>query len=159
MQIAFYKGKGSWVSWCIRKRTNGCYSHVEAVFSDGRSFSSHETEGGVRFKDIDYVKDAADWDLFEFDVSPEDEAVMRKWAEIKAGKRYDFRAIARYLLGMEMPENDRLFCSETMVDMAHQIGRLKFLKASATSPVALWIAFSAMAEDRASRAKNEPALH
>ena len=88
MKLAFFKGKGGFISRFIRRRTNGKYSHVELVFPDGISFSSNEFEGGVRFKDIDYFAEANDWDLVPVDGI--DSKKLRVWCGSKVGKKYDW---------------------------------------------------------------------
>lgn len=147
MKFAFYKGGQAIISRIIRRRTNGEYSHVELVFSDGTSFSSHEAEGGVRFKRIDYEKEAKDWTLIELPfIAPSGEEEIRKWCELKAGKRYDWRAIARFAFGIKMFENDFWFCSEITLAAVQIKKQFAWMVPAATSPQTLYIAARAAIE-------------
>ena len=63
VQLAFYKAKGDWVDWIVRKWTKSIYSHCEVVIGD-EWFSSSPRDGGVRMKKIEYKPE--DWDLVEY---------------------------------------------------------------------------------------------
>jgi hypothetical protein len=55
--LAFYKGKGNWIDWCIRKATRSEFSHVELFYGgimdrEATCYSSSARDGGVRKKHI-----------------------------------------------------------------------------------------------------------
>ena len=137
MHLAFYKGNGGIFSRLIRRRTNGIYSHVEIVFSNGECFSSHEKDGGTRFAKFDLLPQ--DWDLVKL---PDwiDESKVRAWCENEKGKPYDWRAIVRFTFGIKMFNNDNWFCSEICCAAFQPQGLFSKLDPSATSPQDLWIA-------------------
>jgi hypothetical protein len=142
MRFAFYKGRGGgWLSWligaAIRWRTNGQYSHVEAVFPDflanGKSlcFSSSEMDGGSRFKWIGVDNDP-DWTIVN---APHlDVQKCANWCKSQEGKPYDFRAILRFALGIPMKPNGIAFCSESQVLMVQDQGFIPQVDASRVSP-------------------------
>ena len=142
MRFVFYKGRGGgllskFIGWAIRWRTNGKFSHVECVFpdftADGKSlcFSSSEMDGGSRFKMIGVDNDP-DW--FVVDAPWLDASRCMKWCEERKGRPYDFRAIARFALGIPMPNNGIDFCSESQARMCQDQGFFLDVDPSSVSP-------------------------
>jgi len=115
MKAAFFKGTspglGAILDWAIHVQTAGVFSHVELVFSDGRSASS-VGGAGVRFtpKDSINFNDATQWELL--DLTGLDEAVAIDWFNANAGKGYDYWGDARFVLGLLRPDTKDDFCSE-----------------------------------------------
>lgn len=62
VQLAMYKGKGTFVNQFIRWWTGSIYSHCELVV-DGVCYSSSLMDGGVRGKVIDL--DSGNWDMID----------------------------------------------------------------------------------------------
>lgn len=146
MHLAFYKAKGDWINAAIRWRTNGVYSHVEIAFEklpNGKylCFSSSEREKGTRYKEID-LEDGK-WDLVEM---PEfvDVAKVKAFCDAENGKPYDFRAILRFALGIEMFANGIWFCSEFCCAAFQPQGLFTHMTPSRTSPESLAIAAKAL---------------
>jgi hypothetical protein len=142
MRFAFYKGRGGgllskFIGWAIRWRTNGQFSHVEAVFpdftADGKSlcFSSSEMDGGSRFKWIGVDNDP-DWFVVDAPWLDADRCAI--WCGREEGKPYDFRAIARFALNIPMKPNGIAFCSESQVLMCQAQGFFPDVDASKVSP-------------------------
>lgn len=140
MQLAFKQNGTGFVSWMIRRRTNGKFSHVELVFSDGLSFSAHEFEGGTRFKRIKYEAEPNFWELVPVrGIDSEQEAHIRLWCEEQTGKGYDFRGIIRFFLGMKRDTNNTWYCSEVCLAALKVAGKFLHVPDDA-SPQTLWIA-------------------
>lgn len=115
MRVAFYKGTRHGFVGLFNTITrwwlNGVYSHCELIFSDGVSASASFTDGGVRFKTIDF--NPAKWDIVEVQAS---EVVAREWFKVNEGAKYDvwglFGFIARRIKGQQ----GRFFCSESIME-------------------------------------------
>jgi len=114
-QAAFFKGTspglGAVLDWAIHEQTAGIYSHVELVFSDGRSASSVGGTG-VRFTapgSINFA-DSTQWDLM--DLTGLDEQAAISWFTANAGKGYDYWGDARFVIGLLRPDTKDDFCSE-----------------------------------------------
>lgn len=120
MQLAFYRGRGRFVDWLIKYWTQGRFSHVEVVFSDGMCYSSSPRDGGVRFKKID-LKDEK-WDVLEVDVG--DETVVREWCKTQVGKGYDFLGIFGFAIlphRNDVQSNRRWYCSEISAEVLRRV--------------------------------------
>lgn len=114
MKIAFYKGirpglAGAY-SHGVRFITRSIYSHCEVILDDGMSASSSFSDGGVRFKEIDYDPDR--WDII--DLPEANEAVVRKWFEDHEYAKYDLLGNAHFVLGFIGNSNGKWFCSEAI---------------------------------------------
>jgi len=122
-RIAFYKGTRPGIpgvyNYAVRAWTQGPYSHVELIFSDGLAGSSSFEDGGVRFKPIQF--DPARWDIIE--LPAEWEAYARAYFEkrAKAGMKYDVRGNVHFVIGFVKGSDDREFCSEAAA------GALRFI--------------------------------
>jgi hypothetical protein len=116
---AFFKGTspglGAILDWAIHEQTDGIYSHVELVFSDGRSASS-VGGAGVRFTTPGSINfdDATRWDLV--DLTGLDETAAIAWFTANAGKGYDYWGDARFVVGLLRPDTKDDFCSEACAD-------------------------------------------
>lgn len=138
MKLAFYHGKGSFFSKLIRLWTFGSFSHVEIVFSDGLAFSSHEADGGTRFKQIDFT--APGWELVDVPVSQQDEARIRAWCRNEDGCAYDWRGITFSFLPIPIgwQHSERWFCSEICAAAVQLAGYLSGYTPAALSPNGLY---------------------
>lgn len=87
------------------------YSHVEVCFEDWNSFSSSETDWGVRFKKIKFKK--GNWDFIEVELSDVKYAKIFKFCEKQSWNKYNWLGIvlAQMFNFNYKGEND-WFCSE-----------------------------------------------
>lgn len=114
-RAAFFKGTspglGAVVDWAIKLQTEGSFSHVELVFSDGRSASS-VSGAGVRFTQPGTINfnDATQWELI--DLSGLDEQSAIAWFTKNEGKGYDFLGDAHFVVGLIHHDSQDDFCSE-----------------------------------------------
>ena len=121
LEIIFYDGTGSWatlIDRIIRLRSD--YTHVEAKFPDGMSFSSsirRDLSGkneGVRLKKIGYSHPGR-WHVVVLWVTRDELNKMRLAAELmhQLKIKYDLRAIPGFLItGRHNPR--AYFCSEVI---------------------------------------------
>lgn len=92
MQVAFLKSGVTFLGWIVKILGQGEFAHAEIVFSDGECVSCVADEGlgynryGVRMKRIQFDKN---WVLVDLKVAPEQEAIMRAYAEGMVGLPYD----------------------------------------------------------------------
>lgn len=118
IKVAFYKGKGNFIDWCIRVWTRSIYSHVELaiVHADGSPpiiVSSSGRDGGVRFKTYSNEKLNSDkWAMVDVtDQVNFDE--LSKFTATHHGKAYDFKGIfLSQFLPLKRHSKDKYFCSE-----------------------------------------------
>lgn len=117
-KAAFYKGtrpgfQGLY-SRAVRGWEKGNYSHCELIFNNGRSASSSYTDGGVRFKQIEY--DPEHWDFI--DLPQELHDVAYHWFINAAidGIKYDLRANFHFVFGPISEDRNKRFCSEAMME-------------------------------------------
>jgi len=110
MKVAFYKGKGDWVDWAIRKWTRSPYSHCEIVI-DNTWYSSSARDGGVRKKNIHHNPE--NWDFIDIKIQVNDKNIIKMFFNKQIGKKYDYVGI---LLSQVIPLHEdiknRWFCSE-----------------------------------------------
>lgn len=108
MKAAFYYAcYGNTWDRVVSMGTNGPFSHVELVFSNGQWFSSSPRDGGVRFKRI--IPFINHWVFV--DVSRFDEDEMYKRAQKYIGRKYDWVGVLPPP-GIFMP--GRSFCSDVV---------------------------------------------
>lgn len=121
LEIVFYDGTGSWATLIDKIiRIKSDYTHVEAKFPDGISFSSSirkDLSGkneGVRLKKISYSHPER-WHVVVLWVTRDELVKMRLAAELmhRLGIKYDLRAIPGFLItGRHNPR--AYFCSEVI---------------------------------------------
>lgn len=110
MKAAFYKGKHRLFNRLTAWWDNGIYTHMELVFSDQIAASSSFSDGGVRFKSIQF--DDSKWDFIELPRKLFNERDARVWFDVNKGRKYDFCGLIRFVADA-LPENrTRFFCSE-----------------------------------------------
>lgn len=114
MQAAFYKATRPGVqgiySRAVRAIDHGPYSHCELIFSDGLAASASWTDGGVRFKRIEFKPEHWDFHPLPADM----ESYARAWFERMAGAPYDLWGNARFVLPWITDGADGWFCSEAL---------------------------------------------
>lgn len=118
-QLAFYKGKGTWLDAVIRWVTRSPYSHVELILdptdkgNDGESlcFSSSARDGGVRVKRIKLNPDHWDIQTIEWPVG---DHIERLFANL-AGSKYDYWGLLfSQFFNWRRHSKTRWFCSEVI---------------------------------------------
>lgn len=106
--------------------TNGPYSHVELVFSDGRCFSASGHDGVARWK----VQDLSTaWDFVSIPgVTVEQETTAAAFVDPLHGTRFDYMAIYSFVLPFLPDDPARWYCSELCLVVLQQCcGLLKCL--------------------------------
>lgn len=139
LRFAFRRNAPGLVARLIRfvTKSQDGISHVEVIFPGGRSFSSREPHG-AGWADIDYAADPDGWLFADLvDVPHEFVVNARQWANARAGKGYDFLGILRFYL-VKRRLNDRDFCSECGLLIAHICGRFLDADPALTSPQRLY---------------------
>ena len=130
MKIAFYKAfqeRATKVDVAIALASFGNYSHVELIFSNGESFSVSGRDGGARFKEISYNPEV--WDIKEIDITDYNESRIREEANLLVGTEYDYiGALSSVFPFCLQRYNDKLFCSETVVNLINKYYGYKELK-------------------------------
>lgn len=138
MKVAFYKRGKSFFGKLIRFYTRGPYSHSELVFSTGACFSSHEADGGTRFKAIDLNPD--EWDILDVPMTAALENMVRTFCAAEDGCGYDWRGISFSFLpipvGWQHP--DKWFCSEICTAGLQLAGYLSGYTPASLSPNGLY---------------------
>lgn len=81
------------LSWVIRLWTLSPVSHCEFIFSDGTSiYPAVETGHVILVRRKQYS-----WEyVYDIDITAEQEAQLRSWAEERIGVKYDFTALAPF---------------------------------------------------------------
>lgn len=110
-KLAFYKGTGDWIDWCIRKYTRSPYSHVELVVGNNW-YSISPRDLRVRCKQITLNKEH--WDFVDVEI---DEKHLKKFFVKTYNAKYDwlgiFFSVGLFNRGEISLHNKRkYFCSE-----------------------------------------------
>ena len=122
-RVAFYKGKGDWADWAIRKYTGSAYSHTELVI-DNDWYSSSPYDGKVRCAaNMNYSKDS--WDFV--DVNIDMDKFTKHFAKTN-GAKYDWLGIVlSQFLPLGIDSKKKWFCSEwcakVLKDSGYAIGK------------------------------------
>ena len=123
MKVAFYKGKTKLFNKLVCWWTKSDYSHCELVLDDGLSWSSSFSDGGIRYKLIDYTKHPERWEFEE--VGPMTPSIKARM-DLHKGKKYDTLGLAGFVLGPVVDDKDKLFCSEAVADVMGYIDSWRF---------------------------------
>lgn len=137
MKIAFLKGRGI-IDLAIRLWTWSKYSHCEIIFNDGRTFGCDVSFPGTT-KYTKKTYDPAYWDIFNLDISLEQENIIRKFTNQEVNCKYDWIGIffTQFIpLGFEMKA--RWFCSEVVTAAFQKIGWLLGIQPKKVSPKKLF---------------------
>lgn len=114
MQLAFYRGRGDWITRFIRWWTRGAHSHVEIVFSSGVRFGASGRDGlGVAFRAPLAADERGDWDLIPVALSSEHELRLLRACDAIRGRAFDWVGLFGYLL----PRPRRYSCAELVVEL------------------------------------------
>jgi len=120
LQLILYKAFGHKKSTILDKAiaisTLSKYSHSELVFSDGQCFSSSGRDNGVRFKN--FIPNTQRWDIFELDITKEEESHIRYMANLYAKRKTQYDFIGAITCGLHICLlNKKYFCSEILVEL------------------------------------------
>ena len=108
MKILFCRSKDL-VSWLIRMFTWSSWSHVAILTPEGTAIEA--TWPKVREVPVKTITDAHDeWRIVELPCADPDVAI--RWARAQIGLRYDWTALAGFLVHHDWSEPFRWFCSE-----------------------------------------------
>jgi uncharacterized protein YycO len=135
--ILLFHGKGL-ISSLIRWQTRGKYSHAAFLLPSGEILESWQGDG-VR------VKTLKNWDGIDIfhvaGISDDDWEYIIQYAKQQVGKKYDYRAIVRFITRKKLESNDRWFCSELVFESLSQAGikLLDRIDSSEVSPSTLAI--------------------
>lgn len=122
MKVAFYKGKGNWVDFLIRKWTRSPYSHCEIVI-DYKWYSSSPRDGKVREKIIH--PRSKNWEYIDIDLSSTDIENIRNFFNEQEGKKYDYIGIIlSQVLPLGIDNKNKWFCSEICSRALQNIGKV-----------------------------------
>lgn len=110
MRAAFYKDNRRLFNKFTEWWDNGIHTHMELVFSDGISASSSFSEGGVRFKKIEFNENK--WSFIELPSNLFDEQYARWWFKTNLGRKYDVAGLLRFAADPMKDDRTRFFCSE-----------------------------------------------
>ena len=108
MELAFYKGKGTFYDFLVRVFTFSKYSHCELVI-DGICWSASPRDDGVRGTKIDLS--SGNWDVIDL---PEKYSKHKSLLSIKQheGMEYDLLGAIRSAVPFGINQKDKWFCSE-----------------------------------------------
>jgi len=125
MQILQFRGN-SWLSRVIQAQTRSPYSHSALLTADYHLIEAWHGVGVTATPLEDHPHSGGTW-VDVFDVRADyDESAVLDFALRQVGKRYDYRAVLRFLSRRDAPDNDRWFCSE-LVAAAFAAGGLDLL--------------------------------
>lgn len=113
MQIALYQGK-SLISKAIRWQTRGIYSHAAIILPCGDVIEAWHNPGRVRLQQSlsDGHSSGTPVDVFNVATSHNEDTLIDCFLRKQLGKKYDFRAIARFISRRNNDNADKWFCSE-----------------------------------------------
>jgi hypothetical protein len=123
MKLAFFRGRGDWISYAIRRFSRGPHSHVELVFSDGTRFgASGRDRLGVSFRGP--IADPAEYDFVDLRVSTDREAAIRRACEALQGSRFDWLGLIEHLFRPR--PRTRFYCVPLVVELLQHAGAMSW---------------------------------
>lgn len=113
LKLAFYRGKGNWITYLIRLLTLGIYSHTELVFNENECFSaSGRGAACVRWVHQDLTNG---WDFILISVPPHEIEKVRAFANQFVGLPYNWTGMLKWLFPWLQPKPDHWYCTELLV--------------------------------------------
>jgi uncharacterized protein YycO len=88
------------------------YAHVELLFSDDVCISSVGTVGVLKRMQSSVIRPVSDYVVKEVTTTPEQEVIIRAFAERQVGKPYDWGAIIGLPFRGKWDSDNKWFCSE-----------------------------------------------
>ena len=118
MQIALFKSRSK-IGKVIRYYTRSPYSHCAMVFDDGSIIEAREFKGVRRVKSLlEDMDEGQEVDLFDFEATPEQQAIIKDFLEKQIGKDYDYWMVVVGFVLKTTRENrkhsGKWFCSELL---------------------------------------------
>lgn len=114
IQIAFFKGKGSYVNSIVRWWTNSVYSHAEIVLPDGYTWigiSPYLKSKVDERKKISF--EYRDWDFIDIRITEEQYNIIMEFYEDTKGQGYDWIGmLLSQFLPCKIKHKKRWYCSE-----------------------------------------------
>lgn len=139
MRILLYQGK-SLISRAIRWQTRSKYSHAAVELDSGQVIEAWRK--GVRMTESMSDDHTPGTMVDCFAINAEfDPTQVEDYLLMQIGKKYDFKAIARFLTRRDQRDNEKWFCSE-LVAAAFNMAEVRLLARipdSHVSPRDLWI--------------------
>jgi uncharacterized protein YycO len=106
--ILLFRGRG-FISSMIRWQTRSEYSHAAFLLPCGRIIEAWQGSG-VRIKILDDWQDVDSFGVHGMTEEQWTQAIS--FARMQIGKKYDYRAVFRFVSRKRVPFDDRWFCSE-----------------------------------------------
>lgn len=114
IQIAFFKGKGSYVNSIVRWWTNSIYSHAEIVLPDGYTWigiSPYLKSKVDERKKISF--EYKDWDFIDIKITEDQYNIIMEFYEDTKGQGYDWIGmLLSQFLPCKIKHKKRWYCSE-----------------------------------------------
>jgi len=120
VRVAFYKAKEGGLDDKFINRFSGNlgYSHCELVLNSKRDVSAHMQTGGVAIFYYPNLLASKYWDVYELDL-PMSGGVIK--AVMKSlGTKYDFLGVALKFIGITIPNDEKVWCSEYLLMMINE---------------------------------------
>ena len=121
IQVAFFKGSGSWIHKVIRWWTKSPYSHAELIMPDGKTWISISPflSSRVASRTKNEVDNPDEWDYLIFELNWREPVKeyqlkqLRKFIESTEGSRYDWTGMLLSQLGpFLIKRRNKWYCSE-----------------------------------------------
>lgn len=123
MRIVLERGRGP-LNRLVMWWTDGPYSHAAMLFDDGMVIEARPHYGVrcVRFEEA--FPAGSDYDIFEVELTEEQEAEARKFAEAQVGKPYDWLGDWHFVTRKHYEEEPDAawFCSELVFETLYWVG-------------------------------------
>jgi hypothetical protein len=113
MKVAFYKGKKRFFNKFVSWWTNGPYSHVEIVLSNGYSYSSSYADCGVRKKKIAFK--SKEWDFIY--INTENEFIVKERINKMLYNGFDTLGLLSFVFRRGKYVKNKVFCSEFVMSV------------------------------------------
>ena len=119
MRVAFYKAnEGGYDDKFIDKFSGNLgYSHCEIVASNTEGISAHMQTGGVSSFIYPDLLNSKYWDVYELDIHYSANAI--KTAKDMIGTKYDYLGVATSFIGIDLPNDSKVWCSEFVLEIVN----------------------------------------
>ena len=123
IRVAQYKGR-SFFSKLIKFGTRGMYSHTAIMLEDDLIVEAWEGSNNVRI-----IKSLSEGhssktpvDIYSVNIPAEKEEEFKEYVLSQVGKKYDRMGLAAFYFNkIRFNRDDKVFCSELMVEACHKI--------------------------------------
>ena len=138
----FFTTSDSFISWFIRQRTWGRYSHVQIIVSTEPEISVVSADANGFYCRAVHEDEKNKYAIMTYPGITESERdSIVKFSLSQIGKSYDFIGLASFLVYKELQNDDRWFCSELAYVAYKQAGvrLVRRVKQDFVSPRDLYI--------------------